>query len=128
MVQTSSLCSANHSLSSSITALVQQRQKDLDYRAEMMDRLNNSDKEKAAMAQSIERLTNQKRNLEAERDSLLAKAKLFDKTLREERFKDIFHINRSNLSHIERSLTQKKTSWPKRLSSCRAEKRSINMS
>ena len=69
----------------SITALLQQRQKDLDFRAEIMERINNADKEKVSLAQQIDRLTNQKKSIESERDTLLAKSKQFEKNLKDER-------------------------------------------
>lgn len=50
-----------------------------------MERINNADKEKVSLAQQIDRLTNQKKSIESERDTLLAKSKQFEKNLKDER-------------------------------------------
>jgi cell division protein FtsB len=71
--------------SRSIVAMLHQRQKDLEFRAEVYEKIQKIENEKINLNQNIDRLANQKRSLEQEVNNLTNKNKLLEKTSREEK-------------------------------------------
>jgi len=74
----------------SISALLQQRQKDIEFRQEVYEKIQKVENEKMNMSQNNERILSQKRALEGEIEKLLNKNKMTEKNLKEERFQNLF--------------------------------------
>ena len=69
----------------SINALLQQRQKDLEFRSEIYEKIQKLELEKNTISQNLDRSLNQKKNVENERDALNSKLKVSEKALKVEK-------------------------------------------
>lgn len=69
-----------------MSALLQQRQKDIEFRQEVYEKIQKAENEKMNTNQAYERAMHQKKNLEIEIEKLLNKNKLHEKTIKEERY------------------------------------------
>jgi len=68
-----------------VSALLQQRQKDIEFRQEIYEKLQRNENEKMNSNQTNEKLMHQKKNLEIENEKLSNKNKLYEKTIKDER-------------------------------------------
>jgi len=70
---------------------LQQRQKDIEFRQEVYEKIQKVENEKMNISQNNEKILSQKRILEGEVEKLLNKNKMIEKTMKEERF--LFLLN-----------------------------------
>lgn len=68
-----------------MSALLQQRQKDIEFRQEVYDKVQRAENEKMQIANNYDKIAAQKKNIEGEVEKYLNKNKMLEKTLKEER-------------------------------------------
>ena len=81
-----------------MSALLQQRQKDIEFRQEVYEKIQKVENEKMNTNQAYEKVILQKKNLEIEIEKLINKNKLHEKTIKEEREK--FVAERDELNKL----------------------------
>ena len=89
----------------SISQLLQQRQKDLEFRSEIFERIQKLESEKNILNQNLERMINQKKNAENEKNVLQARLSNLEKTFKEEKFISLFE---SDLIILKREIGARK--------------------